>query len=540
MKRITLVFILLLWVFCTRAQNIQTIVPKQVVTGNAFQIQYIISDPSSFESIHIPDFDNLQLISGPDYYKGNSLVNGKTVPIENIAYTVVPLRTGKIRIEPALVKFKNGSEMTTDEVTVTAVPQPKASFNAVSTYTDINLYAPSSKTDLDKLIEANLFIRAEVDKRICFLGEAITATFKLYSRLQSTSEVINAPSLYGFSVMDILDINEAHQAVEKINGSIFNTSVLRKLQLYPSQTGRLTVDEMQVQNVIEFDDSLTGKKIEVGKLLASTPVEITVRPLPLPKPAGYTGAVGQFTINANLSKTKIESNGQGKLIVTIDGKGNFIQFAPPAIQWPKGFDAFDPLVEDELDKNKSPAQGRRKYIFNFIANGNGSMAIPPVHFSFFDPALNKYKEVSTDSLKIEIVPGVNSKRENKKSFRVPSGTNPWIYFSVILFLLVLAAVLLFRKRKQQAIEVPVVRQTDYLHRLNEITSQQLPGKLFCFEIQKLLKAASKEYNLTGDQRQQFEEIQNDCQLLIYSDIDSENKREELQKKVEDLLYQLNA
>ena len=96
------------------------------------------------------------------------------------------------------------------------------------------------------------------------------------------------------------------------------------------------IDEMQLQNVIEFDDSLTSRKIKVEKLLASNPVEITVKPLPLTRPAGYIGAVGQFAITADLPNPKFEANTPGKLIVTINGKGNFIQFGPPTIQWPKG------------------------------------------------------------------------------------------------------------------------------------------------------------------------------------------------------------
>jgi hypothetical protein len=540
MKRIAAVFILILFILYSNAQRIQIIVPKQVVTGNAFQIQYVIDDPSFFEMIGTPRFDNLQLISGPNYYQGNSLVNGKTQAVENITYTVVPLKAGTIRIAPVTAKFKNGEE-TTNEVRITAIPQPKASFNALSTYTDINLYAPSSKTDLDKLIEANLFIKAEVDKRICFLGEAITATFILYSRLQSTSEVINAPSLYGFSVMDVLNINEAHQAVETIDGRIFNTSILRKLQLYPAQTGKLLIDEMQLQNSIEFDDSSTGRKIKVEKLLASDPIGITVKALPSVQPAGYTGAVGQFTITANFSKSKIETNKQGQLIVTVDGKGNFIQFASPNIQWPKGFDVFDPVVSDELDKNTVPAEGERKYVFSFTTNQIGSFVIPPIGFSYFDPALRKYREVSSDSMKLEIIPAAaNTKSAKGKKINNQSGINSWIFIPVILMLLALIAILFFRRKKQNPVQSLVEIPMNYMQKLDEIVSLQLSAKSFCFEIQKLSKSVTKDYILNPEQKQELQAIQKDCQLLIYSDMESEGKQEELQKRVENLLRQLNA
>jgi len=538
MKRSAAVLILILFNLYSNAQRIQIIVPKQVVAGNAFQIQYIIDDPSTFETISTPQFENLQLISGPNYYKGSSSVYGKAQAIENITYTVVPLKSGLIRIAPVTAKFKNGDEATTNEVKLTAIPQPKASFNALSTYTDINLYAPSSKTDLDKLIEANLFIKTEVDKRICFLGEAITATFKLYSRLQSTSEVINAPSLYGFSVMDVLNINEAHAAVETINGRIFNTSVLRKLQLYPSQTGKLTIDEMQLQNSIEFDDSATGRKTKVEKLLASNPIEITVKPLPPAQPDGYSGAVGQFSISAYLSDSKIEASAQGSLIVTIEGKGNFIQFGSPSIQWPKGFDVFDPMVSDELDKNAIPTGGSRKYTFSFTTNQTGSFSLPPIAFSFFDPTVRKYKKVSSDSLKLEVLPA-NKKTTEEKKNNIQTGINGWIISLVVLAILALVTTIVFlRKQKKETMQTVIVQPTNYMQMLNEIASQSLSAKSYCLEIHKLSKAIIKEHSLNPEQKKEIEGIQRDCQLLIYSDIDWEGKQGDIQKRVENILRQL--
>ncbi|MGZ3939140.1 MAG: BatD family protein, partial [Flavisolibacter sp.] len=375
MKRPVLVLVLLFCFLWVQSQKIQVIVPGQVVVGNAFQLQYIINDPGAFVGITSPQLENLRLVSGPNYYKGTSLVNGKEEQIENITFTVVPLKPGKVRINAITARFKNSEERKSDDIVLTVLPQPKASFNTTSTYTDINLYAPSTKADLDKLINANLFIRTEVDKHVCFLGEAITATFKLYSRLQSTSEVINAPSLYGFSVMDMLDINEAHQAVETIDGKIFNTSILRRLQLFPAQTGKLSVDPMELQNTIEFSDSLTNKKMQVERLLASPPVEILVKPLPSKEPVNYTGAVGQFSISADIPRSTIAANAQGKVVITIAGTGNFLQFGPPLIVWPKEFEVFDPVVSDEINKEAVPTQGKRTYLYSFTAERPGSYTV---------------------------------------------------------------------------------------------------------------------------------------------------------------------
>lgn len=532
MKKPAAVLIFFISFLCGRSQKIQTIVPKQVVVGNAFQIQYIINHSSSLAGIHAPQFENFQLVSGPNYYKGSSLINGKTLPIENITYTVVPLKTGIIKINPLIVQYRAGDEESSDEVTLIVIPQPKASFNSISTYTDINLYAPSSKTDPDKLIETNLFIKADVDKRICFLGEAITATFKLYSRLQSTSEVIKAPSLYGFSVMDMLDINEAHQAVQTINGKVFNTSVLRKLQLYPSQTGKLTIDEMQLQNSIDFDNSATGKKIKVEKILASNPIDIVVKPLPTKQPAGFTGAVGEFEFKNSLEKSKIEASSPGKLILIIKGKGNFIQFGSPAINWPKELDVFDPVVSDELNKNAVPTKGSRKYVFSFTTDRVGSYSIPSISFSFFDPSKHQYKEVKTDSIKFEIVPSTKSDKNKSDSHHAVVPPKTWMPVLALAVIAILIFVLYGSSKKPKQTSSIHTFKTDYRQKFNELISQQLTDKEFGLQIQKLLIEANKENGLTIEQEQEAQLIQDDCRLLIYSDVNTSGKREEIQKRSE--------
>jgi hypothetical protein len=490
-------------------------------------------------NIIAPQFDNLLLVSGPNYYKGNSLMNGKTQAIENITYTLVPSKEGVTRISPLTVRFKNGYEEKSDEVIINVVPQPKTGFNVLSTYTDINLYAPSSKTDLDKLIETNLFIKAEVDKRICFLGEAITASFKLYSRLQSTSEVINAPSLYGFSVMDMPDINEAHYAVENINGKVFNTSVLRKLQLYPSQTGILTIDEIQSRNIIEFNDSATGRKVTVEKLLASDPVNIVVKPLPKP-PAGFTGAAGIFNIFANLESAKLSANTQGKLTLTIKGKGNFIQFAHPTIQWPKEFDVFDPVETDELHKNVVPAEGMQKHVFNFTTDRAGRYTIPPVTFVFFDVGAGKYKEVHTDSLMLEIVASTENNPVKKEKKTTQSIGKFRVYFVIAAILLLLAAILFWKSKRKKTVRIVETDKPDYYKGLRDISSSEFNDKQFCSQIQRLLLEVKSNCNLSAEQKQELQSIYRDCELLVYSDITLPGKREELLKRTETVLKQIHS
>ena len=54
-----------------------------------------------------------------------------------------------------------------------------------------------------------------VDKRSCFVGEPVLATFKLYSRLESKSDIVKNPGFYGFTVQDMINLADKQIAILK-------------------------------------------------------------------------------------------------------------------------------------------------------------------------------------------------------------------------------------------------------------------------------------------------------------------------------------
>jgi hypothetical protein len=477
-------------------------------------------------------------VSGPNLYKGNAVVDGKLQPIQNIAFTLVPVNLGEIKIGSIKVSFKNAPEANSDDAIITVVAQPNASFLSRSSYTDVNLYAPASKTDRDKLVDDNLFIKTIVDKRVCYEGEPITATFKLYSRLQSSSEAEKSPAFYGFSVIDVLNINESHTAVETVNGKVFNTSVLRQVQLYPVQAGQLTIDPMYVQNEIEFDDTLNHRKTTVEKEIVTQPVTVTVKPLPAKKPDDYSGAVGNFALEAHLEKTDLPVNHEGNLVVTIKGKGNFIQFGPPVVQWPNGTEAFDPILIDKLNKNAVPIEGARRYEFGFAANAVGTYRLPPVSFSFFDLSTHAFKTITTDTLQLHVTEAqkpITPKVEPQVK-RVPY---LWILLTAVALSVVVFLLLSNKKNKPQPPAPQTSQKPNYTQQLAALNLNELTEEQTCLEVQKILSAFSTDAppSLSTEQKAELQAVLKDCELCIYSPLQTTGKEDMVKRAMRILQMQ---
>src|SRR5262249_39740228 len=101
-------------------------------------------------------------------------------------------------------------------------------------------------------IRKNLFVKIQVDRSTCYVGEPIVATYKLYSRLNAESRVTKRPSLNGFSVYDMIDPGTDAVSVEKLNGKAFTVHTIGKTKLIPLQAGSIDLDRVEVENTVHF------------------------------------------------------------------------------------------------------------------------------------------------------------------------------------------------------------------------------------------------------------------------------------------------
>jgi hypothetical protein len=526
--------------FLSYSQKVQIIVPRQqIVLGTAFQIQYVVSDPSEIIKVITPSFDSFQLVSGPNYYKGNRSILGKEESIENITYTLVPFQKGIIKIPAIEIQYKNGFDIKSDNAFITVISPPLVSYNTRSSYTDIQLYQYRSDKDVKDMIHKNLFIKVQVNKRTVYTGEPVIVTFTLFSRLQSSSEAVKSPGLYGFSMIDMININKSYQAIKNSNGKIFNTSLLRKMQLYPVQPGKLEIDPMYVHNEIEFADSSNkDKKNSIETTIKTESLPIVVKELPGKRPENFTGAVGSFAINAIISPSEISSNQQGKLIVRVKGKGNFIQFGQPVIGFIKQFALSDPVIKDSINNQVAPEEGERQYEFSFSVDSEGSFKMPPIVFSYFDLSSKTYKTVYTDSIPFKILRSTENKRP--VSLTAPDSNTRIGWISILTGVVLACALFIFLSKKNKPRSTPQsTQQNPYLLALNQIDVQKQSIKEGCIEIQKVLWAVSRESNQKFSEKHltEIKDLIKLCQLAIYSPSDIIDLNH-LKKKAIDIVSEL--
>ena len=421
---------------------------KKIGKNDYLQIQFKVENASNVESIDPPAFKNFSVVNGPNQESGMSDINGNVSRYVSISYFLKPQSVGNFTIGPAIAKA-DGKQLQSEpiNVQVTNASNPNSSQRnnggtSLSPFPNLSFDFPTEPTvqrfddyilkkgdNINEKVQKNLFIKLDVSKTSCFVGEPIIASYKLYTRLRSESTITDAPSFNGFSVSDLQLNDNNSSTVEKYNGRDYNVYTLRKVQLYPLQPGTVTLDPVVADNKVtflkaeyagsqkgemffdmmqNFADATTPEDAIVQQhvTLKSKPVEILVKPLPEEnKPADFKGAVGNFTISSSVQKNNITTDDAGNLKVIISGTGNIQLINAPKINWPDGIDGYDAKVNDDIDKFSIPMKGSKTFVFPFTVSKAASYTIPPVSFSFFDPASQTYKTLQTQPLVVSVTKG---------------------------------------------------------------------------------------------------------------------------------------
>ncbi len=493
--------ILLLPVLAAGQEPIRVILPSApVIAGESFRVQYVVPDAARTEQFQVADFRPFRVVSGPDIYLANIHGDNRNAQAKNYSYTLLADRPGSYPVPLASALYQ-GHTLHSNPGVISVLSRQEAWQVMNRDAGLVSDYFLGPGENVAEKIRKNLFLRVQVDKQTCYIGEPVQATFKLYSRLESRSDIVKNPGFYGFTVFDMVSLSDKLVTAEQVNGKWFDVHTIRKVQLFPLRAGRFTIDPMELTNRVEFSRSMVYKKPEQdiregvpddtgpgvpGKgtevfetNLHTNPVEVLVKEHPGHQPPGsFSGAVGVFTVSATMANDRLARNEEGTLDLCIQGKGNFIQLNAPVIPWPDGVEGFEPVKEDRLDRHSLPLAGSRLFRYSFVSARPGAYTIPPMEISFFNPRSGRYETVFTDTLRWTVSerpkeshsggPGViKEKTENGKS---GNRAGP-----LLLLLSAILVVFYFLRRRYKPVKAPGKVNTTPVPALQELL---MPARVY--------------------------------------------------------------
>ena len=378
-------------------------------TNEQFSITFTINAQAS--NFQAPSFKDFNILSGPNQSTSMQFINGNMSQSVSFTYYLQAKSEGTYRIDPATIEV-NGVKIKSNALTLNVVKgqgKPQAGTN-------------NSQGDDDGITTKSVFLRVSVDKSAVYRGEAILATYKLYTKVNLVNYTIDKlPALNGFWSQELKMPDQLELRTEVINGEQYRVGIVKKVILFPQQSGTLTIDPMQgsciarVQNQRKrsnnpfdifndpfFNDPFFNSARDVKVNVKSEPVKINVKDLP-PAPDDYfKGAVGNFTMQAALDKDQVKANDAVNLKIKISGKGNLKLIDAPEIKLPTDFETYDPKINDNVSVTENGVTGSKTFEYLIIPRHEGDYTIEPVHFTYFDLNKKQYVQLSSPPLKITV------------------------------------------------------------------------------------------------------------------------------------------
>ncbi len=386
-----------------------------VTQGERFTVSFSIDEQAS--NFRNPDFRGLQIVSGPNTSRQKQIINGVLSLSYTFTYYLVAPKEGTYNISPASIRVK-GETIKSNSLTVKVVPPSEAEQQRRQAAKNRESQISQQARDF---LKKNIFIRANFSKNSVYIGEAINVSYKLYIHPQVNIIGSDEPQI-GFDGFWVEDLDPSQRNAEIFNGVRYDVYELKKSVLYPQKTGKITIDPMEMMIKARlriqsnnqrrrslFDDFFSrGEYRDFEYNAKSSAVTVDIKDTPDGAPLGFSGAAGDFKMEAWFDNTEGSTNEPMSMKVKISGKGNMKMIEPLDINFPPDFEAYDPKTSDNTKPGLGGTTGNKVFEYLIIPRNPGEFKVGPIEFSYFDLSDKSYKTIKSDQFALKIAKGKDS------------------------------------------------------------------------------------------------------------------------------------
>lgn len=283
----------------------------------------------------------------------------------------------------------------------------------------VNVIKPGTTDRLD--------VEMTLSEQQCFTGQPILLTINFYYATEIKNTQFNVPVLgsdaFYFENPDVgnqqaqeYDLGTGvtvmvSQLEAMHNGRRSNLLVMRKI-LIPKTAGRIQIEPTSVSADVPVGqvrsgrgfDSFFGPQIRYRRFIVqSEPINLTVSSLPEEgKPDQFYGLVGQYTIEASASPTRVNVGDPITLTIKVGG-GAYLK----PVRWPQ-LEQIPQLAANFKipSEQASPtiADGFKVFTQTIRANNDKVTEIPSIPLAYFDADKGEYVTARSEPIELEVAP----------------------------------------------------------------------------------------------------------------------------------------
>jgi len=354
---------------------------RDITIGNSVRYTVTLENIDS-RTYRPPSFKGFNIVSGPSTSMSSTTINGVTSSEFKYIYILEPKEVGEYVIPSATAMYNN---------------KPVKS-NMVKVIVKKGKGGAKNQKDLAKNMEGQMFVRAVPSSDTAYIGQQVILNYNIYYTTQvKRYDQITEPKYDGFFSKQLRSVGR-NSAVEVIDGVEYNVTTVRKVALYPQQTGKLDIEESKFKlGVPAPGNNSRSVFFERYNYFYFNTEALTINVLTLPDdaPASFSGAVGEYTAQSVVSPSNLTTDDALTILLEIYGNGDVKQNLPPQVIFDEDLEVYNTSV---LEKKTIPREGYlqsfMKVEYTVLPKKARRYLIQP-RFTYFNPDSARYVTIVT-------------------------------------------------------------------------------------------------------------------------------------------------
>ncbi len=371
-----------------------TVSSQRVVQNSVFDIRFELTEAegSNFQSPPFPDF---KLVGGPARGSSTMIINGVVSRSESWSYSLLATKTGKFTIGAASV-VAGRQKLTTKPLTIEVVAAKE-----------------SVTPGITSTGNEGVLLVAEIEDKKYYPGQQIVLNYRILFRENvQTVNILSEDDYSDFFIQYFSGFSKEPSLV-RIKGVEYTSRIIKSIALYAHQSGTYVIDPMVMDVGINapfpgIQGFFTMRRIQDLRV-TSQPLTLTIVPLPDGAPSTFNGAVGQYTMKTISGSGTLTTDDALTFQIEISGNGDSRRWDPPAVVADSTFEIYEPkILDDALAEEEGLVVHRRSVEYQLLPriSGEHQLYIP---FTYFDPELQKYVTLSSDTMRIQVSQGTHAR-----------------------------------------------------------------------------------------------------------------------------------
>lgn len=268
----------------------------------------------------------------------------------------------------------------------------------------------------------------EPDRRP-YVGQQLTLTYRLLAdprQISAQPGSPNEPNLDEFWIEDLSSDLAGTSRMTQVGRRYMKSTILRSYALFALESGEISIEPMQLD--VRVGGFMSRKET---RQLESKPLTLDVQPLPSGAPDGfYEGNVGRWSFRVATDSRDGRAGEPMTVRLIAEGTGNVDRLKLPELESSDAFEVSHRDEETDKEITGTDVGGRQISTYTIVPRRQGTIEIPSLEFSFFDPEEESYETISSKAVEIAVregAPGTastGSRSDKKASSDERSETDP--------------------------------------------------------------------------------------------------------------------